>query len=558
MSIYRCCIRLHGAFSCALQDGTVLVLGGKQQALLALLATAPGGVRTRAYLQTTLWCLVQPEQSAASLRTALSSLKKILGPESEILQSNRERVWLQLEHVQVIMPQPGDSFLEGLDLRGEDLFEDWLREQREAIRNTPAPAPSIRTQIFGLTNPAADPGNEIVLPTIAVLPFANRSTENQKDVLGHLVSELISRSLSRHESFSVISHLSTRNFTSRFTTANEISEALKANYILTGTCAISGRLIRLDVELHSLDSHRILWSREFVSVMADVLSGESDIAQSIGASACRAVLRESVELVGTKPLPSLESHHLLMGGISMMQKPDQKVFEEAGQALEAVVAKVPGHPIPLAWLANWHAMCVNKGVSANISRDFGIAQDLADKALETDPYCSFALAVRGLVDTFAKRDLVSAQKFLNSALDINPNQPLAHLHMATLSAFDDDPQNALIHAEKALLLSPLDPQLYFFKSLAATAHLAAGNLEQALDLANSSLDLNCNHPSTLRVKTIALQQLGRLEEAQQCLQALRQAEPNLTVKSYLARHPSGQSRTGQNWADALKDAGLPN
>ncbi|MFN3132448.1 tetratricopeptide repeat protein [Roseibium sp.] len=534
------------------------MLGAKQQALLALLATAPGGIRTRAFLQTTLWCLVQPEQSAASLRTALSSLKKILGKESAILQSNRERVWLDLQQVQVILPKPGDTFLEGLDIRGEELFEDWLRDQREAIRNKVESVPSLRTQMFGLTPPAADPGNEIVLPTIAVLPFFNNGTENQKDVVGHLISELISRSLSRHESFSVISHLSTRNFTSRFTTADQISSTLNVNYLLSGSCCISGRLIRLDVELHSLDAHRILWSREFVSLMSDVLAGESDIAQTIGANACRAVLRESVELVGTKPLPTIESHHLLMAGISMMQKPDQIAFAEAGRALEAVVQKVPKHPIPLAWLANWHTMCVNKGVSNNPSLDFGIAQNLADRALEIDPYCSFALAVRGLIDTFAKRDLPSAQKYLGDALDVNPSQPLAHLHMATVSAFDDDPQKALLHAEKALLLSPLDPQLYFFKSLAATAHLAAGRLEQALDLANGSLKLNCNHPSTLRVKTIALQQLGRFEEAQKSLRKLRNAEPHLTVRSYLARHPSGQSRTGQNWAKALRDAGLPN
>ena len=57
---------------------------------------------------------------------------------------------------------------------------------------------------------------------------------------------------------------------------------------------------------------------------------------------------------------------------------------------------------------------------------------------------------------------------------------------------------------------------------------------------------------------IALQQLGRFEEARQSLRTLQHAEPHLTVKSYLARHPSGQSKTGQTWAKALRDAGLPN
>jgi len=555
---FRVCIRLHGAFSCSLQDGTILILGTKQQALLALLATAKDGIRTRAYLQSMLWSLVEPSQAAASLRTALSSLKKSLGANKSVLQSNRERVWLNMEHVQIIPPQPGDSFLEGLDIAGEDSFEDWLRVTRESYEASELGTPRNRTQTFGFSTPDSEPGNQRVLPSIAVLPFTNLAADKRKDVMGHLVSEQISRTLSRNENFSVISHLSTRNFTSQFISANQIAQALNTHYLLTGTCGIAGRMVRLVVDLHALRSHRIVWSREFAAPLADILSGQSDFTQSIGAAICRTVLQESVELVRTKPLPSLESHDLLLGGISMMQKPDHAAFVAAGKALEAVVEKVPNHPIPLAWLANWHAMCVNKGVSTNLSLDFGKAQDFANKALDIDPYCSFALSVRGLVDTFAHRDLHSAQVLLKSALVINPNQSLAHLHLATVSAFDDAPDTAVLHAEKALMLSPLDPQLYFFRSLAATAHLAAGNFDKAFEFAESSLELNRNHPSTLRVKTIALQKLGRHHEARQSLQTLRRIEPQLTVRNYLARHPAGQSETGRSWAEALKDAGLPN
>jgi hypothetical protein len=65
------------------------------------------------------------------------------------------------------------------------------------------------------------------------------------------------------------------------------------------------------------------------------------------------------------------------------------------------------------------------------------------------------------------------------------------------------------------------------------------------------------HPSPWRALTISLVCQGRLDEARQALDKVRQLEPRLTVERYLARMPNAELETGRQWARCLAIAGLP-
>ena len=95
-------VRQYGAFGVFRPDGEAIQLGAKHQALMALMITAEDGIRTRAFLEHTLWSFAQPEQAKASLRTALSTLRKHIGASaSSALVANRERVTLDLSMIEV-------------------------------------------------------------------------------------------------------------------------------------------------------------------------------------------------------------------------------------------------------------------------------------------------------------------------------------------------------------------------------------------------------------------------------------------------------------------------
>lgn len=118
--------------------GAILdVSSRKALALLALLATGSRGTRSRAYLQQKLWGSRAARQAQSSLRREIASLRK--AAPGLPLSSTYRTVALELSQISIDIYDPSMSqgsiadFLEGLDLPGEEDFEDWLREVRNSF-----------------------------------------------------------------------------------------------------------------------------------------------------------------------------------------------------------------------------------------------------------------------------------------------------------------------------------------------------------------------------------------------------------------------------------------
>lgn len=136
----KCSLRLLGPFS--LQSPTGANLAPKSQkwrALMAMLATAPNGRRSRKWLQARLWSTGDDKKCGNSLRQALHKFREKLGEHSELITSDGTVVRLDLSMINIDILRPdlirADSaelpeFLEGINVP-EEGFEDWLLEQRQ-------------------------------------------------------------------------------------------------------------------------------------------------------------------------------------------------------------------------------------------------------------------------------------------------------------------------------------------------------------------------------------------------------------------------------------------
>ncbi|HEX2813600.1 MAG TPA: hypothetical protein VHO04_13055 [Sphingopyxis sp.] len=132
-----------GAFQLIAPDGNRIEIGSKKAvALLALLATAPTGERWRSWIQERLWGSLEIPRAQAGLRRELHRLRKLTSPYGvSLLHSDFRTVRLNLVAAEAdvrhnIAPNAAE-FLEGLDLSGEDNFEDWLREMRCNLADCP-------------------------------------------------------------------------------------------------------------------------------------------------------------------------------------------------------------------------------------------------------------------------------------------------------------------------------------------------------------------------------------------------------------------------------------
>jgi tetratricopeptide (TPR) repeat protein len=240
-----------------------------------------------------------------------------------------------------------------------------------------------------------------------------------------------------------------------------------------------------------------------------------------------------------------------------MHRLSSEDFLLARQAFQTAIERDPVSPAPHAWLAKWHVMRIGVGVSENPLRDSEDATASVERALACDPDDALALAVDALVASWSRHDLDAAERRLARALEVNPNEPLAWLWNAMTHAWRGRGPEAVQSADRALSLSPLDPMIYYFDSLASTANLVAERYERAIELATRSLRENCLHTPSLRALAVGQVLSGRLHEARESVRRLRELEPGLTVHVFKERYPGRASPQAERFAAALQAAGLP-
>ena len=229
----------------------------------------------------------------------------------------------------------------------------------------------------------------------------------------------------------------------------------------------------------------------------------------------------------------------------------------ARRTFETAIERDPVSAAPHAWLAKWHVMRIAVGASENPLRDSEAATACAERALACDSDDALALAVGAHVAAWARHDLDVAETRLAQALAVNPNEPLAWLWNAMVHAWRGRGAEAVLSADRALSLSPLDPMIYYFNSLASTANLVGERYERAIELATRSIRENRLHTPTLRALAVGQVLAGRLDEARETVHRLRELEPGLTVAAFRARYPGRDSPQAAGFADALLAAGLP-
>jgi len=533
-----CVVRVDGA-------DCVEVKGAKHRALFALLATAPLGRRTRSYLQRTLWGSSCYDGGRQNLRRALSDLRSLLGADFDrFIKCTNSDVELDMSLVNFLGAPGVGAFMEGIGIRDRG-FEEWVASVR-----------ADESQIAALyrTTPRTELGRP--LPRITALPFQRIMGGDDLRVLGDWLAEEVCRSLSRSNLLSVISHLSSRALATRTTDTLDVRRELDVDYFVTGSIRDMGGRIVVDMDFVDARDGNIMWTRQIAgpqtSFWDNISTGLDGVVRAVG----RSIADEAIAYVNDRPVPELDDHHLVIGGVSLMHRPTFRDFAKSRTLLEEAVSRAPMVAETHAWLAKWYVLSVFNGWTTDRNGDTQKALDASSRALDINPDSSFSLVIDGFAhNNLMQRMDVASQRY-DTAIDINPNESLSWLLRGALLAFQDEGADAIVAAEQARGLSPIDPFGYYYDSLSSTAYLAAENYDRALELADRSLAFNDRHLSTLRAKITALHFLGRGEEARVAgIELLRRA-PAFSLDAYKSAHPVAKAALGQKVIAALEAAGI--
>ena len=455
----------------------------------------------------------------------------------------------------VVSTSVRDGLTDGLDADVEDMGGCFLRhidQPVRAYRVRPRGAAKVLAPALETTQPSLQ-------PTIAVIPFASRGGDTELFAIGELIADAVIHQLGKSGALRVVSRLSTTALRGRASAADDAQVHLGAGYVLSGSYVVHNGRVMVFAELADSATRHVVWTDRLQADVQDLLQTDSEIGNAISGAAAGALLSSEVHKATVQPLPNLQSYSLMLGAITLMHRATSEEFRRSRDMLDRLHELHGRHAQPLAWLGMWYVLRVAQGWSNDPERDANEALSYCERALGRDSRSALAIAVTGQVHGYLKKDLHTAARMYEDALVVNPNEPLAWLWMGMTAAFRGEGPAASDATERALVLSPLDPLRYYYQSLAASASIAAGRYERAIELASASLRANRIHSSTYRALAIAQSLCGKVDDARVTVRQLLTLEPQFTVRSFLARYPGQeQARSyAEMLADALRAAGLP-
>lgn len=388
MAKYR--LDLIGAFGLFTPGGVRIEITSKKAvALIALLAAAPSGERSRRWLQGMLWGASEGARAQASLRRELSTLARLLETYDAafLLKRSSQRVGLDIEclDIDVYMlgvrapagrPRISGTYLEGLDLRDCEEFEDWLRDERERVRETlsveipePAPLPSAR-DILGMDLPSAQdllsdaPLRLPPKPSVAVMPF-EELTPGGGGWLGLGIADEIGVILSQVPQLFTVASASTRALAGQKLTRPEIAQRLGVRYLLDGTVMQLGDRLRVSVSLVEGRTGEQVWAETFNSAIDEIFDMQTQIASRITPQIWSKVdlseRRHGLRAAG----PGLDSYETYWRANALFRSWERDSVHEAISLAEDLAADDPNCPWAASLAAYCHSITYALGYSAD-------------------------------------------------------------------------------------------------------------------------------------------------------------------------------------------------
>jgi tetratricopeptide (TPR) repeat protein len=155
-------------------------------------------------------------------------------------------------------------------------------------------------------------------------------------------------------------------------------------------------------------------------------------------------------------------------------------------------------------------------------------------------------------------DHKAAAAAIERALVLNPNAALAWTLRGWVHLYLDEADPAIAAFERALRLSPLDPQAYLIKSGFARGHLTAGRYEEAMQWVDQAILDHPRYTTARWIKVVLFELMERHNEASEALKPLLEAWPGFTIEAFAAYAKYNYTpRLRATYVEALRKAGLP-
>ncbi len=391
---------------------------------------------------------------------------------------------------------------------------------------------------------------------IAVLPFRSEgAAAGYGMALG--MAEEISAAFSRYRTPRVVAPVTFWDGTGPAADCLVRCRLYKLDYVVDGIIDVVGKRVSVTVTLSDVVlDFEVIWSGTFVGLMDDLYALQDRIAATMVAQLDPDLHQRGSVLDGPVKTDVAAAHHAVLTAMHWILQLNRPKFMRARELLTTAVELDPGYAAAHTWIAYWSIIAVGLGWVTEPRAVTVLAGTSAERAILLDPCDARAAAIAGHVKGYLLHDVKAALALHARAIDLDPNVPIVWTLSSWSRIYNGEHATAIRHALTAQTLSPRDPHIFLTQLAMTTAYFFKRQLGEAETLIEIALVQNSGHTAFLNLRLAVLGQLGRVEEALECLALLRRLDPDVSIESIVARAPLKADDIAF-YAEGLRRGGVP-
>ena len=362
-------------------------------------------------------------------------------------------------------------------------------------------------------------------PSIAVLPFVNLSGDPEQEYFADGVVEDIITALSRIRWLFVIARNSSFTYKNQAVDVRQVGRELGVRYVLEGSLRRTASRVRITAQLIDASTGGHISADRFDGTLDDIFELQDQVASSVVGAITPELERAEIERAKRKPTESLDAYDYYLRGMAHLHQGTSEAIDQAlplfHQAIKLDPEFASAHGMA-AWCIFWRKV---NGWMTDRTQEIAEGVRLARRAVALGNDDAVALTRSGHALAHLTGDLDDGIALLDRALALNSNLAAAWFLGGFLRAWSGQSDDAIEFFERAMRLSPLDPEMYRMQAGMAVAHLFARRFDIASSWAGKAYR---GLPSFLMVVAIIAAShalAGRSDEAQRAMRHLRELDP---------------------------------
>jgi len=365
-------------------------------------------------------------------------------------------------------------------------------------------------------------------PTIAVLPFHNISCDEEQEYFADAITADIITHLSKHRWLQVIARNTMLGYKNKALDPRRLVADLGVSYVVEGNVRKAGDRVRVSANLIDAESGHQIWSDRYDRVLDDIFDLQDEITETIVARLEPEIgFAERNRVASFRPanLKAWDAYHLGVHHFFRFTGDDNL---EAQKLLKLSQQLDPNFGEAYAWWAYAVILGMVYWDTKPTQELMNQALAACDKALLFDPQNASFHALKARIQV-ARCEYSSGLTENEIAIKLNPTFAAAHCGLGDSLAYEGHYEQAMACFDRAISMSPNDPQLWAFYSYAAQALIFNKDFETALRYTELASAMPNHQYWTTAHKLVALAHLGIETEIQTTLQKLLQQNPKFSL-----------------------------